>query len=279
MFSLHDDRDRLMGLNPLVVRACKYPRAGLQIELHGVYAAFGIDPLDVRQYPRLLALKDLVREHLFESKSPQHESLLGQYWAGTKYVRAAYQYELPRVDASVDFGARYYTFATGPQMVKNAGPESELKDRLIVKVFNAPGYWLVELKSFSRYLQERGLATAHPQNAVAFEPLALPQRLWHLLHSVEPSIVLAAQRSAQLHLAQANQPEMLSWVDKDNRVVLEDLAMSVGAPLTAVVQLIEPLIQESAQLKAHSRWSKIHHDDALALSSDSEEASYQPLAA
>lgn len=255
MLDLHSNRERLLGLAPMIVRPCKYPKVGLHLELPGLYATFGINPLDVQQYPQLLDLKALVREHLFDSKSARDESLLGQFWAGIKYARPSYRDEYPRVEVTVDFGVRHYSFAGGPQMIKNAGPGSELRDHLIVKVFNVPGCWHIELEEFSKYLQERGLAIPDERNAKAFKPLSLELRLSALLHRVEPGVVLAARRASQVFLDKCDAPELLSWVEKDNLQILEDLALALDAPVGFLASHINAVINDNAQLRSYTEWA------------------------
>lgn len=281
MFDLHDFRRNILSLQPMVVRSCKYPRVGVQIELPGIYAACALNPLDVTQYAKMLRLKDLVREHLFESKSPSEDSLLGQYWSGAKYGRSVYQNEIPRVDAICDFGVRYYTFASGPQMVKNSGFDSELKDRLIFKVFNAPGHWLLEIEAFSQFLQERGLAVPHERNAAAFISISAKQRLIDLLHRVEPSIVMALQRSADVYLAKPEALELLSWVDKDNLQILMDFSVCLSMPAEELALSIAPAIESNPQLRQISKWAirSLPVADESAESPFEPESLLQPLAA
>lgn len=255
MLQLHDYYAELLSLPQMLVRSCVSPRAGIQLEMAGVYDKFQIDALDASQYPKLLSVKDLLQQFLFESRSGKVDSLFGQYWQGAKYTKSSYSDETPRMDITVDYGAHYYTFSSGPQMMKNAGPDSNFKDRLIFKVSNAPGQWRLDLEDFSKYLQERGVARPHEKNKFQFEVCDAKARLENLLVSVPPQIVMTIRRAALTTLENADTPQMLTWIDKDNNRVLEDMSASVGLSPMDAAALVEPTILSSDHLRQFFEFS------------------------
>lgn len=257
MLALHDYYQALRKLPKMVVFPCKHPNAGIAIEVPNVYAAFGIDPLDVNQYANLKDMKQLLQQYLFESLSAKQDSVLGEFWKGFKYLRSSYHHELPRFDVSADLGVRLYGFNSGPQIKKNAGPDSVLLDKITFKVTSGIGSWLLEPRLFARYLHDRGLAVERDSETPVRSKFNC---LSELMHSVEPRVVLAAQRAVLI--APVDDRDDLfprTLAEKDQLEILCDLSATMGLTVQDTANLLADVVKASPQLSSYSNFQRRHN--------------------